>query len=143
MLSKTKQTAHIAPRLRERAPGPPVSLGTVVSADDPREEMLPLPAASQARGRPEQSRSSGNQTGSQGIIAGHTTLDEKGGPEKASRTLPCPIPNFIPSGEEHPKPSFYSGDHGPRWSGAPLATPTVAWGDWVEGHSLRATEDTS
>ena len=136
--------ACVAPWLRESAQGPPASLGTVVSADDPQEEMLPLPAASQARARPEQSRSLGNHTESQGNIAGHTTLDEKGGPEKVPKTLPCPVPNFIPSGEEHPKPSFCSGgDHGPCWSGAPMATPTVAWGDWVEGHSLRTTEDTS
>lgn len=110
-------------------PKAPASPGTVVSADDPREEMLPLPDASQARGCPEQSISSGNHTGSQGNIARHTTLEEKAGPEKASRTLPCPVPHFIPSGEEHPKPSFSSGgDHGPCWSGAPMATPTAAWG---------------
>lgn len=42
---------------------------------------------------------------------------------------PCPVPHFIPSGEEHPKPSFCSGaDHGPCRSGAPTATATAAWG---------------
>lgn len=64
--------------------------------------MLPLAAASQAPGRPEWPGPSETIWAS-GNVAGHAARDEKGGPEKASRTLPCPVPNFPPSGEDAPE----------------------------------------